>query len=634
MEFLAEKRLSEILQHLEAKHSKEQLDKLHDSIKLFRRDIEQQRLDKDETKFRWNLAVYSLHILSDLNAPIPVLAAGFLIDTYLRLSSCQEIDSFPVDELVRQFLSNAARLYKYELQLPWRKTNPTSDLEQNVLRFLRKRAIADTELPNESLQSAKKQHENHRKLIVSLAATWEILIIKLADRIAVLNFLKAKDEDVTSGEMHTLLNNMAKETLNIHVPITERLGIWILKWPLQDMAFRINCPKEYEKISSEMATKREAGEHYLKDIIQNMITVLESYGIKTQVQGRFKSLYSIYRKQITQNKKIDNINDLVGVRIITKSKELNDGGNKAIDEIRRAEDKITKFECEINRAMNKLRKIKRETRKKKTRYGMNIIKKEIAGIKNEINNAKREIKRAEHKIKNAKHEINMMKADDCYDARDLILSTWPPPVNENGQGIYDGESSRDWIVNPKPNKYQSIHTTILYPLAGGKQQLVEVQIRTSEMHEVAELGVAAHWLYKEKGKSFAAIEKNDELWNREQKKLKNDVEPRDETIGSFFEEEIFCLTPKGEVLQLPKDATPIDFAYHVHRDIGNRMMNVKVNNRIASFSYQLKNGDVVGIVLSKTEKGPKQEWLRQDNGFVKSKSTGSKIRQWFRQHIS
>jgi GTP pyrophosphokinase len=154
------------------------------------------------------------------------------------------------------------------------------------------------------------------------------------------------------------------------------------------------------------------------------------------------------------------------------------------------------------------------------------------------------------------------------------------------------------------------------------------------MHKVAEYGVAAHWLYKEKAKFLPQINKNDELWNVEQAKASYNDQQRLKKNSIFFEAEVFCITPKGEVLHFPQGATPIDFAYRVHKEIGHRIMNVKVNNKIASFNYKLKNGDIVEIMTFKAEKGPHREWLRQDKDYVKSKATRVKILQWFRQHTS
>jgi len=567
---LSADRLQKTLTFLKECYPNEEVLDLHQTIDAFYKLHDRDIAEKNEGEFQKNLAIYTLQLLVELHAPVNILKAGFLLDAYLRPSGLQIIEKLPIDQQVFRFLRNTRELYKYELQLPWRKKTETSDFQEEVLQNLRKRALVDTAPSELSIQSAKKQHENHRWLIVSTAAEYDALIIKLADRISVLKNLKSESGLIKSIGTDVLLNNLATETLNIQVAIAERLGIWKLKWPLQDLAFRILDPKEYQAISKEVVVNRETRDQYLSDIIKTLESIIANEGIDAKISGRPKSIYSIYKKKISQNLKIDQINDLLGVRIIV-------------------EDEANKDDSENN---------------------------------------------SDPKASKA--------VLDCYAILDILLSLWEVPTvkDENGKekSFYeDGKYSRDWIDHPKPNKYQSIHTTILHSLPDGKKQPVEVQIRTKKMHLHAESGVAAHWLYKEKAKPLTHLESKEDSWNLVRKKLNDQVEQHANGKAaksvSFMEEKVFCLTPKGEILPFPKEATPIDFAYRIHKEVGNRIMIVKVNNRIVPLNYKLQNGDVVEIVISKTEKGPNPKWLLSSNEFVKSNKTIAKIRRWFKEHV-
>jgi (p)ppGpp synthase/HD superfamily hydrolase len=564
METTANKLLEQTLRKVENNYDKASIERFRTAIDLLYRATKYLKVDPFLTEFQCLLSAHTASTVIDLSPPISVLITGLLLDTYLGLPTEKEITDFPVDEQVRKLLSNVAELYKYELQLPWRKCYNIPADNQITLQYLRSRATRSYEQSSESIQSTKKQLENHCKLIVSLAETPAALIIKLVDRISVMECLKLDFGRINQSSI--LLSSIASETLNIHVPMAERLGIWKMKWPLQDLAFSIIMPEEYQSIKCEIAKTGSERDDYLQRILCKIENSLKVAQIPAFVQGRSKSIYSIYHKKNAKNLDVLKMNDLLGVRIIISNE----------DEIKATQ--------------------------------------------------------------------------DCYRALNMLINNtdedWDIPV-KNNKGIYDdGKFSRDWIAHPKPNGYQSIHTTIrFYPSMDSSllnestsacidELLVEVQIRTRKMHEVAEYGVAAHWGYKEKEKIISKISSNENKWNLEQEKLKQSTETNDKSSLKFFENERFCLTPKGEVLYFPKDATPIDFAYRIHGEIGNRILSVKVNNQIARYNYKLQNGDVVEIITSKEEKGPKEKWLSQENGFVEVNRTKYKIRLWFRRHAS
>lgn len=593
MAFVAEEQLRETIQRLESDSGLGLLPDLSMACEDLRKQLQRDIKDQDIREFFLNIAVYALQVLTDLGAPAHVLTAGLLLDAFLRTKQTNNSLNFHiVRDQTRQLLLHGRALYKFEAQLPWRMSSDISEFEKAVIEHARLRARSNCEIASESIQSIKTQHENHRKLMVALAQESESLIIKLADRIAVLKFLKPGTPIIDHLRIANegFLLNLATETLNIHVPIAERLGIWKLKWHLQDLAFRIMKPGEYQKIHREISTTRTDREAYINGIIQSLESDLRSMGIPAEVQGRPKSIYSIFQKKAAHNVETRKINDLTGVRIIIDSNAA--GLSK--------------------QTLQKMRPSQTP-----------------------------EMKKIERKaIKNVKREAEKEDARICYTVLDYLLSTWPA-LTVDGRGIYDdGKVSRDWIAHPKPNGYQSIHTTILYTPREQSQQAsggnigrpVEVQIRTVEMHKVAEYGVAAHWLYKEKAKFLPRISRKERAWNLEQMKHIDSNRNLSQEAKTFSGEEVFCLTPKGEILRFPVGATSIDFAYRIHKDVGNRILNSKINNRIASLRQPLKNGDIVEIFTSKKEQGPKGEWLRHDKTFAKTRKAKSMIRRWLRDH--
>lgn len=376
-------------------------------------------------------------------------------------------------------------------------------------------APVDTRLHAESL----------RKMLLAMAEDIRVVLVKLADRLHNMKTL-----DVHPAEKRRAI---AQETLDIYAPLAGRLGIWSLKWQLEDRAFRHLNPEMYKRISRMLAAKRAEREEYVAKVTKILKEALENAGVKAQVTGRPKNIYSIYKKMqkySSQGKDADQIYDLYALRVLAKTK------------------------------------------------------------------------------------------GDSYEALGVVHNLWHPIP-----GQFD-----DYIANPKDNLYQSLHTTIM--CEGGKP--MEVQVRTYEMHQIDEYGVAAHWRYKEGAGEDQKFERKIN-WLRQLLDWQREVSGVEEFLESvktdIFNDQVFVYTPKGDIVELPASATPIDFAYKIHTDLGHRCMGAKVNGRLVSLDYQLQNGDTVEIVASKTERGPSLDWLNPDLGYVKTASAINKIKQWFRR---
>ena len=395
-------------------------------------------------------------------------------------------------------------------------------------------------------QKKEKQVEN---LVRMFLATTDIraLIIKLADRQLFMRLLK--DVSPTQKELlHYSL--LAKITLAVYAPLADRLGMWRLKSELEDMSFRLLEPDRYMAIVKQLAAKKEERKQDIDKIIPIIRAELEAFGIKAEISGRAKHIYSIYQKMEAKELTFEQINDLLGIRIIVN------------------------------------------------------------------------------------------KSDDCYIAQAIIHQFWPP-VTE----VYNGNPGRDWIVHPKENQYQSLHTTINI-----KGKIVEVQIRTHEMHEVAEYGAAAaHWHYKEskayrKGKTPRITRVEDQIWSEQLAELRKSLADEQKSTASkrrgLLKHQIFVITPEGHVIGLQAGATPLDFAYRIHTDLGHRYTGAKVGGRLVRTDYELKNGDSVELLVSRTRQGPNPEWLSKSKDkdgnmhyvFARTRQARSKIRKWFNEH--
>ncbi|NPV55617.1 MAG: bifunctional (p)ppGpp synthetase/guanosine-3',5'-bis(diphosphate) 3'-pyrophosphohydrolase, partial [Anaerolineae bacterium] len=360
--------------------------------------------------------------------------------------------------------------------------------------------------------------ETLRKTFIAMGEDIRVVLIKLADRLHNMRTLGYMPE----GKRRRI----AQETLDIFAPLANRLGIWRMKWELEDLGLRYTQPEKYKEIADNLAERREDRENQIQDIISRLRIMLEQAGISVEISGRPKHIYSIYKKMTEKGRPFEMVRDLRGVRLIVPD------------------------------------------------------------------------------------------IPSCYAALGIIHTSWRPIPYE-----FD-----DYIAAPKDNFYQSIHTAVIYD--DGKP--LEVQIRTADMHQSAEYGIAAHWRYKEKGKRDEAYEERIN-WLRRLMEWRQDVEDASEFVDSMksdvFEDRVYVFTPRGDIIDLPAGSTPIDFAYHVHTEIGHRCRGAKVNGRLVTLDYELKTGDQVEVLTAK-QGGPSRDWLNLALGLVRTQRARSKIRLW------
>ena len=361
--------------------------------------------------------------------------------------------------------------------------------------------------------------ENHRKMLIAMAKDIRVIMVKLADRLHNMHTLEHLRPDKQ--------RRIASETMDIYAPLADRLGIGTIKWELEDMSFHYLNPKAYYRIVNLMNLKRSQREKYIQDAIKTLKESLDSLGIKYEIYGRPKHIYSIYKKMVNKHKDFNEIYDLLAVRVIVKT------------------------------------------------------------------------------------------VKDCYAVLGAVHTKWKPMPGR----------FKDYIAVPKVNGYQSLHTTIIGP--GGRP--LEIQIRTEQMHEVAEYGVAAHWAYK-RG-NFKGVEQtssNEKLdMVREILELKDETSDADEFMKSvkseIFSDRVYVFTPKGEVYELPKGSVTLDFAYEIHTQVGSHAVGAKVNGKLVPLDYKLKNGDVIEI-MTQSNATPSRDWV----DLVKTSRARNKIRRYFR----
>jgi GTP pyrophosphokinase len=363
------------------------------------------------------------------------------------------------------------------------------------------------------------QVENLRKMFLAMAKDIRVILIKLADRLHNMRTLK----------YHSLekQKEISQETLEIFAPLANRLGIFRIKWELEDLAFRYLKPEEYYDLVEGIALKRREREAQINRVIKELKGRLDEIGIKADIAGRPKHFYSIYQKMLKQNKELSEIYDLTAVRVIVNS------------------------------------------------------------------------------------------VNDCYGALGIVHTLWKPIPGR----------FKDYIAMPKPNMYQSLHSTLI----GAQGEPFEIQIRTWEMHRTSEYGIAAHWKYKEGYKQGDINFEKKLAWLRQLSEWQHESRDAGEYMESLkidlFADTVFVFTPRGDVVELPKGSCPVDFAYRVHTDVGHRCIGAKINSRIVPLDTKLNNGDILEILTAKQGNGPSRDWL----SFVKTSLAKNRIRGWFKK---
>ncbi|MYA62295.1 MAG: bifunctional (p)ppGpp synthetase/guanosine-3',5'-bis(diphosphate) 3'-pyrophosphohydrolase [Dehalococcoidia bacterium] len=436
-------------------------------------------------------------VLADLKLDADALAAALLHDVV------EDSEDILVQDIREQFGEDIARLV------------------DGVTKLTEAELVASGR--SSDALAGHTQAETIRKMMMAMARDIRVVLIKLADRLHNMRTIQYLSKAKRIEK--------AQETLHIYAPLAHRLGIWEMKWQLEDMSFQQTNPQEYKSISRRLNSKRTVREAYINSARDVLQRELDNAHIGAEVFGRPKHIYSIYNKIAkyqSQNKTVDDIHDLFALRVL-----VND-------------------------------------------------------------------------------------VQECYTALGVTHTLWRPVPGE-----FD-----DYIANPKDNLYQSIHTTVI----AEDGHPVEIQVRTHEMHHIAEYGVAAHWLYKE-GKP------GDESFEQKMVRVRQVVEwQRDlseDVVGSLrtdiFQNQVFVYTPIGELKELPEGSTPLDFAFSIHTELIFRCIGAKVNGKLVPLTYQLKNGDTCQILTSKTVRGPSLDWLNEDLGYVKTSSARAKVRQWFRR---
>jgi GTP pyrophosphokinase len=456
-----------------------------------------------------NHCVAVASILSEMRMTAEVVAAGLLHDTV-------EDTPITIADLQKQFGDVVANLVNGVTKL---------DSLPRVSRSNHFGEEVETLPPTaEQVSKRKRQlsHEAMRKTFLAMNDDVRVVLIKLADRLHNMRTLGYTKPDKQK--------RIAQETLDIYAPLANRLGIWQIKWELEDLSLRYVDPEKYKEIAEQISDRRSVREEQIAEIVEHLSHVLAQAGIKAEIKGRPKHIYSIYKKMIKKGKTFEMVRDIRGVRLL----------------------------------------------------------------------------------------VNDVPA--CYATLGIIHNHWRPIPGE-----FD-----DYIAAPKDNFYQSLHTSVIYD--DGKP--LEVQIRTAEMHQNAEFGIAAHWRYKEGGTKRDPKYEQHVLWLRSMMEWRQDVNDASEFVDSMksdvFEDRVYVFTPKGDIIDLSAGSTPIDFAYHVHTDIGHRCRGAKVDGKLVPLDHVFKTGEQVEILTSK-HGGPSRDWLNPSLGLVKTQRARSKIKAWFKK---
>jgi GTP diphosphokinase / guanosine-3',5'-bis(diphosphate) 3'-diphosphatase len=441
-------------------------------------------------------------ILTELRLPAPAIAAALLHDVV-------EDTDISLEDITKEFGEEVARLVDGVTKLTQLPRVSRGDGRQSPVDEVAQRKALDV--------------ETLRKIFLAMGDDVRVVVIKLADRLHNMRTLNHLPADRRRAIAH--------ETMEIFAPLANRLGIWQMKWELEDLAFRYEHPQQYKEIASKLEERRVDREAMMRTIETKLHNVMQEAGIETEIHGRPKHIYSIHRKMTRKVVPFESVHDVRAVRIIVKD------------------------------------------------------------------------------------------ISSCYVALGVIHNHWAPLP-----GDFD-----DYIASPKDNFYQSLHTAVIYE--DGKT--LEVQIRTMEMHQNAELGIAAHWRYKEGGgtRRDEAFERR-VLWLRSLMDWRQDDDDPNEFLNGLktdvFEDRVYVFTPQGDVIDLPTGSTPIDFAYHVHTEIGHHCRGARVNGKLVGLDYRLRTGEQVEVITTRNG-GPSRDWLNPHLSMVKSQRALSKIRAWFKR---
>ena len=428
-------------------------------------------------------------IVEPLGLPQPILAAVYAYPLFR--DKFLDINTFETNELgdISRFILGLKQLDQFSLPRHWQ--------------------------PGEAL--AVQQSEALRKMLLAVVSDVRLVLVRIADQLYRLR--EARDAPLEMRQ------SLAIESREIYAPLANRLGVWQLKWELEDLSFRYLEPDTYAEIALALKEKRTERVSFIKDFERILYKELATEGIKAEISGRPKHIYSIYRKMQRKDRGIESLYDIRAVRLLVDT------------------------------------------------------------------------------------------VGDCYAALGIVHNLW---------SYIPGEFD-DYIANPKDNDYQSLHTAV----AGPEGKTVEIQIRTNDMHRHAELGVAAHWRYKEGGGAPAAFDQKIRFLRALLEPANDGADLLDQIRDDFFEDRVYAVSPKGDVVELPANATPLDFAYHVHTQVGHRCRGAKVNGRIVPLTYTVQNGDQIEVITG-SQSQPSRDWLSPKLGYLAGARARAKVRNWFR----
>jgi GTP pyrophosphokinase len=496
---------------------------------------------KHEGQFRKTGEPYIMHpiavadILAGLEMDTPSIAAGFLHDV---IEDC----NVTRDQLANEFGDEIADLVDGVTKLKladFERRSVGEGKAEGAEPIPLREADPEKEVRRKKRLETRSSAENLRKILLAMAKDFRVMVIKLGDRLHNMRTLQ--------GLPPERQKKVAEETMQIFAPLAHRLGIWQVKWQLEDMAFKYIHPKQYEQITEKVARTRREREKDIREVIGRLKTAFQEAGLDVEIQGRPKHLWSIFNKMQKQNLDIDQIFDLIAVRV-------------------------------------------------------------IVGERREWNSEEEEIAAERRAV------------GDCYAAIGIVHTVFLPIP-----GKFD-----DYIAKKKSNLYQSLHTKVVGP----REEPLEVQIRTWEMHRVAEYGVAAHWAYKEQGEGARSGNSDFErkMAFLRQQLFDWQADSRDSSeflrsvVSDLFTDQVFVFTPKGDVIDLPAGATPIDYAYRIHSSVGEHCSVAKVNGRVVPLSYQFQNGDICQII-TRPQSTPSLDWLN----LVKTSHAKSRIKNYFKR---